>query len=117
MTQHPIVHVEIPTTDREASGKFYSELFGWQVQQHPEMNYATFAADGGPGGGFSMADGQMANIGEIKVYVSTSDIEETLERANSLGAQTLVGKTEIPGNGFFAFFKDPFGNAIGLFSM
>ncbi len=117
MAQYPIVHVEIPTTDREASGKFYSDLFGWEVQQHAGMNYATFAAEGGPGGGFPTIDGQTVKAGEIKIYVAASDIEETLQRANALGAQTLVEKMEIPGYGFFAFFTDPFGNAIGLFSM
>jgi predicted enzyme related to lactoylglutathione lyase len=117
MARYPIVHVEIPTTDREASGKFYSDLFGWEVAQHPEMDYATFAAEGGPGGGFAKIDGQMVKPGEIKVYMATDNIEETLARANDLGAKTLVPKTEIPGYGFFAFFLDPFGNQIGLFSM
>lgn len=117
MAQHPFVHIEIPTTDREASGKFYSDLFGWDVQQYPEMDYATFVADGGPGGGFARIDGKMVKAGEIKVYVATDDIEATLARANELGAKTIVEKTEIPGYGNFAFFLDPFGNAIGLFSM
>jgi predicted enzyme related to lactoylglutathione lyase len=117
VAQYPIVHVEIPTTDREASGKFYSDLFGWEVQQHPEMDYATFAAEGGPGGGFPKIDGQMLKANEIKVYVAAEDIEATLARANQLGAQTIVEKTEIPGYGNFAFFLDPMGNAIGLFSM
>jgi hypothetical protein len=42
MPNHPIVHVEISANDRESAGKFYSELFGWKIQQMPEMDYATF---------------------------------------------------------------------------
>ncbi len=117
MAQYPIVHVEIPTTDPEASEKFYSGVFGWEVQQHPEMSYATFIAEGGPGGGFPMIDGQMVKPGDIRIYLATDNIEETLARANEHGAQTVLGKTEIPGYGFMALFVDPFGNTIGLFSM
>lgn len=117
MATHPIVHVEIPSDDLEASSKFYSELFSWEVQHHPEMGYATFAAEGGPGGGFAKIDGETVKAGDIKVYIATDNIEETLARASDLGAKTLVGKTEIPGYGYFAFFRDPFGNQIGLFSM
>ena len=51
MAQHPIVHVEIPAADQESTGKFYSELFGWKFQAFPELDYAMFEADGGPGGG------------------------------------------------------------------
>jgi len=116
MSNHPIVHIEFATTNREASGKFYSELFGWDIQQYPEINYAMFAAEGGPGGGFTTIDGQMTNTGDINVYVQTDDIDATLARANELGATTLVGKTEIPGQGHFAFFRDPSGTRVGLFS-
>jgi len=116
MSNHPIVHIELATTDREASGKFYSELFGWNVQQMPEMNYAMFAAEGGPGGGFTNVDGQMTNEGDVNIYVQTDDIDATLARASELGATTLLGKTEIPGMGWFAFLRDPSGTKVGLFS-
>ena len=117
MANHPIVHVEFATTDREASGKFYSELFGWNVQQFPEMQYAMFSAEGGPGGGFATVDGQMINQGEVSVYVGTDDIDASLAKANELGGKTVVPKTEIPGYGNFAFFLDPSGTKVGLFSM
>jgi predicted enzyme related to lactoylglutathione lyase len=42
MSKHPIVHVEISALDLQAAGKFYSELFSWNIHQMPEMNYATF---------------------------------------------------------------------------
>ncbi len=116
MSNHPIVHIELATTDPEASGKFYSELFGWNVQQIPEMQYAMFQAEGGPGGGFPTVDGQMTNAGDVKIYVGTDDIDATLAKASELGATTLVAKTEIPGMGHFAFFRDPSGTPIGIFS-
>ena len=29
MSNHPIVHIEIPAKDTGAAGKFYGDLFGW----------------------------------------------------------------------------------------
>jgi predicted enzyme related to lactoylglutathione lyase len=46
---HPIVRVELSAHDREGAGRFYSSIFGWKVQQMPEINDATFEAEPGPG--------------------------------------------------------------------
>jgi len=114
---HPIVHVEIGSTDREAAGKFYGELFGWQINHHPEMHYTTFATGNGLGGGiFTCTDqpGQSANT--VRFYVGTDDIEGTLKRAETLGGKTLMGKTEIPGVGWMAALADTTGNQVWLFT-
>jgi predicted enzyme related to lactoylglutathione lyase len=111
---HPFVHIELSTNDREASGKFYSNLFGWQVQQLPEMNYATFTTGEGVGGGFSpITDNNPA--GTVIVHVATDDIPATLTRVQSLGGKTVIPETEIPEMGWFAIFRDPTGNLVGLF--
>jgi uncharacterized protein len=113
MSKHPIVHVEFSSRDREESGKFYSELFGWKVRQIPEMNYATFEAEGGTGGGFNpINEGNPA--GTISVYVNTDDIDATLTKAQALGGKLKAPKQEIPGVGWFAFFTDLSGNTVAL---
>src|SRR5262245_53619908 len=116
MSNHAIVHVEIASTDREAAGRFYAELFGWQVHQHPEMNYATFQADGGPGRGSNPVGAHGAQPGSIMVYVSTDDIEATLKRAEALGGTTIMPKTEIPNVGWFGIVADTTGNKVALFT-
>ncbi len=115
MSNHPVVHIEISAKDREASGKFYANLFGWKVEQMPEMNYATFETGEGVGGGLSPV---MENnpAGTVVVYIGTDDINATLAQAEKLGSKTLVPKTEIPGMGWFSIFLDPDGNKIGLFT-
>jgi len=114
MNKHPIVHIEISAKDREAASKFYSELFGWQVHQMPEMNYATFEADGGPGGGFSPI-GETNPVGSVIVYVDTDDIAASLDKAVELGGKVVVPETPIPDMGWFAIFEDPTGNRTGLY--
>ena len=115
MSKHPIVHVEFSTHDRETTGKFYADLFGWKIEQMPEMNYATFEAEGGPGGGFNPVSEENP-AGTVVVYVGTDDIDASLAKAESLGGKTLVPKSEIPNYGWFGLFRDPTGNMVGLYT-
>jgi predicted enzyme related to lactoylglutathione lyase len=114
MTSHPIVHIEFSAKDREATSQFYTDLFGWKVEQMPEMNYASFEPGEGVGGGFNpVSDSNPA--GTVVVYVGTDDIEASLAKAETLGGKLIAPKMEIPGMGWFALFADPTGNTVGLF--
>ena len=114
MSKHPIVHVEFSAQDREAAGEFYANLFGWQIQQMPEMNYATFDSGEGIGGGLNPVN-ENYPAGSVIVYIGTDDIPATLAKAEELGGQTIVPESVIPNTGWFALFKDPTGNMVGLY--
>ena len=121
MAVQPIVHVEIPSSDPKAAGEFYAKVFGWQVAAPPGMEfYPMFQAPGGPGGGFTTVGdgmpGETRATGEVLIYLDSADIEADLQRISANGGQTLVSKTEIPENGWFAIFRDPFGNKIALYT-
>jgi len=115
MSKHPVVHIEISAKDLVAAGQFYSELFGWKTEQIPAMNYATFIAEGGPGGGFNPVSPD-APAGTVLVYIDSDDIEADLAKVVKLGGAALVHKTEIPGEGWFGVFTDPTGNKLVLFT-
>jgi len=115
MSKHPIVHIEFSAKDREAAGRFYGSIFGWKVQQMPEMNYATFEAEGGPGGGFNPV-GDDTPAGTVLVYIETDDIEATLKKVTAAGGKVVHGKAEITGFGWFGVFADPTGNQVGLYT-
>lgn len=116
MSKHPIVYVEISANDREAAGKFYAELFDWNIQQMSEMNYATFdyGVEGVGGGLNPVQDDNPA--GTVVVYVDTEDIDADLAKVEKLGGKIVAPKAEIPGMGWFGIFKDPTGNLIGLYT-
>jgi predicted enzyme related to lactoylglutathione lyase len=115
MSNHPIVHIELSANDREAAAAFYAKIFGWKIEQMPAMNYATFEASGGPGGGFNPV-GKDNPAGSVIVYIATDDIPATLKQVEASGGKTLVPKTEIPGMGWFGVFADPTGNKVGLYT-
>jgi predicted enzyme related to lactoylglutathione lyase len=115
MSNHHIVHVDISAADREAAGEFYRDLFGWDIQHINELNYTTFSTGNSTGGGFNpVTDTNPA--GTVLVYVSTEDIDATLAQVGELGGEVAVPKSEVPGFGWFAFFKDITGNMIGLWT-
>lgn len=119
MSNHPIVHVDFPANDPEASAKYYAELFGWQTKFDSTYNYWMFQAEGGPGGGFpgtSEVDMYKYKPGEVIVYVGTNDVDATLAKAESLGGKTVVPKVEMGEAGAFAIFADPEGNYVGLYT-
>ena len=115
MSEHKIVHIEIPANEPSKNSKFYADLFDWKVEEVPGMDY--FMSDLGDdmGGGFPKVDENM-KIGDVIVYVSTDDIEASLAKAESLGGKTVLPKTEIPGMGWFAWFADPDGNVLALYT-
>lgn len=110
---HPVVHFEIAGPDGERLVGFYRDLFGWDIQGSGPDYWLVKAAEGGIGGGVMQTRDEMPSY--VTVYASTDDLDGTLDRAGDLGGETVVPPTEIPGVGFFAMFRDPGGNIIGLF--
>ena len=111
---HPIVHVELSADDLQAASQFYREIFDWEMQSFPDMNYVTFSWGAeNAGGGFSPVREENP-AGTVIVYVQTEDIGGTLDAVNERGGQTLLPPMDVPGVGQIAIFSDPTGNKVGL---
>jgi uncharacterized protein len=109
---HRIAYFELGSRDHRQLVDFYRELFGWQLQDAGDT-YATVdtRAGRGLGGGIGRSsDGTPW----VSFYVIAEDPQATLDKAVSLGAQTVVPVTEIPGLVTFAMFNDPDGLLVGI---
>jgi predicted enzyme related to lactoylglutathione lyase len=116
MSSHPIVHIELSTSNHRESADFYSKIFGWDTQHDEEMNYTMWGTgEGQLGGGFNPVSDDLP-AGTVIVYIGTDDIEASLATIGANGGSTIVPKTEIPGMGWFALFQDPSGNTVGLYT-
>jgi predicted enzyme related to lactoylglutathione lyase len=117
MANHPIVHVEIPVINAKDSAEFYAKIFDWKLEHDATFDYWQFRAEGGPGGGFIQVGGQAdAKVNEPVLYIGTDDIEATLATIEANGGKTILPKTDIPGIGWFAYFADPAGNRMALYT-
>ncbi len=115
MSKRNIVHVDIPAANVEGAGKFYADLFGWKLQSMPELNYTTWEAADGSGGGFPEVSDEYP-VGQVLVYVASDDIDADLKNVKKLGGKVLAEKREIPGYGWWGVFQDPTGNVLALYT-
>ncbi|MGH2906134.1 MAG: VOC family protein [Solirubrobacterales bacterium] len=114
-----VIHFEITGTDGPALHKFYGELFDWKIDANNPMNYGTvdreqnLNADGvGIGGG--IAQGPQGYGGHVTFYVAVPDVEEALQKAESLGGTRMMGPEEVYEGIEIGLFTDPEGHTIGV---
>ena len=117
-----VVHFEIPADDVARAKEFYSSIFGWQLQDMPEMDYTIVQTTAvgenqmptAPG---AINGGLMRRSQDTPSPVLTIDVEsvdQALEQVEAAGGKVVRPRTEIPGMGAFAYFTDPEGNTLGL---
>lgn len=125
---NPVVHFEMPYENRERMAKFYTDVFGWEVQMLGEEmgNYAVVkTADsdvkpdiprGAIGGGFfeKTKDNQYPSV-----VIAVDDIREAMKQVEEAGGKVLGGQKpgepdDIPGVGLYVSFVDTESNRVGM---
>ncbi|KWX25964.1 VOC family protein [Mycobacterium sp. LTG2003] len=118
-----VVHFEVPFSDGKRAKDFYQQVFGWQVNEYPEMNYTGVAtgpvAESGmpaePGYiGGGMFEREPAYPQGPVITIDVPSIDAALEKIRSLGGEQVGEKTAVGEMGFAAYFKDTEGNVLGL---
>ncbi len=86
----PVVHFEVIGKDGDKLQKYYSELFGWEIDSNNEMNYgmvsrdSNLTADGSHGIGGGVAGGPPGYGGHVTFYVAVP--EERLRASAARGS-------------------------------
>jgi predicted enzyme related to lactoylglutathione lyase len=106
-----VVHWEVQARDPAKQQAFFAELFSWKVDANNPMSYGMVEAGSKDGIGGGIGGGSGTSL--VTVYVQVEDIDQTLGKAENLGAQTIMPRTDI-GMVIMAQFRDPEGNVIGL---
>lgn len=118
-----VVHFEIHADNPERARRFYGELFGWEFTQFGgPMDYWIIKT--GPEGQPGIDGGMMRRMGAppvdgqaVNAYVCTIDVDQldqSMERALSLGGTLALAKMPIGGIGWLGYAKDPEGNIFGM---
>jgi predicted enzyme related to lactoylglutathione lyase len=119
-----IVHFEIPADNPERAAKFYRELFGWKINRWENPNGIEYymvetvpTNEQGQPVRQGVNGGMMPRMfpGQQPVnYVSVESVDKAVAKAEKLGAKVMMGKTPVPGMGWFAQLTDPEGNIIAV---
>jgi hypothetical protein len=124
---NPVVHFEMPATDRKRMAKFYTKAFGWQMQMLGEdMGNYTIATT------TSEVDkkGRPKKVGMINgvfytknddmpaqypsVVMSVDSIKKSMAKLTRAGGKVIGEPMEIPGFGMYVSFFDTEGNRVSM---
>ena len=107
-----VIHVEVTGKDGPALQKFYSDVFGWDLDTNNPDGYGMIRQDNGITGGIGgTRDG---SAGNVTFYVHSEDPAGVLKRAQEQGGQVLMPLTEVAPETTIALFADPEGHIVGI---
>lgn len=112
----PVTHFEIYGEEPARLAKFYSSLFGWQLEKAPGIDYWRIRTSVNNGGAFDggltyrPSDGPAGWLH----YVTVDSVDETLAQGERMGASVIRPKTAVPRTGWYAVLKDPQGNPFAV---
>ncbi len=116
-THGKFIWAELMTPNKDAAGRFYSHVVGWDVKDFgsPEMGYEIFEANGmGIGGMMELTD---EHKGEgippnWTRYVTVDHVDATAKRFEEKGGKIMRPPSDIPEVGRFAVVTDPSGAVL-----
>ena len=122
----PVTHFEMPAKDKTRANKFYSNVFGWKLQQlGPEMGEYMMAhttetdaqgmikTPGAINGGFYSPTEDPTSKAP-SVVISVKDVNASMKQIAKNGGKVLGDPQEIPGVGMWASFLDTEGNRVSI---
>ena len=117
---------EIASTDLKKATSFYSNVFGWDVNQSTsgagEFPYLEFSSSGdeNPDGAVYEMNPEWfgGNLppAHLMVYVSVNDVDGSAAHAEKLGGSVVRPPMDIPNVGRMAVLRDPTGATFSIFT-
>jgi uncharacterized protein len=108
---------ELATTNVDAAGKFYANLFDWkpEAMKMDAMTYTIFkSGEGQRGGMMPMPEMMKGAPTSWTAYFSVESADSTADKTKSLGGKVLNPPTDIPNIGRFAVLQDPQGAVFAV---
>jgi len=111
---------ELLALDPEGEGRFFDEVFGWNVVEQMTGPYGPYflfkrrdRPDKDAAGMLKKPDGSGPSV--WFPYIGVEDVDATAARLETLGGKTWVKPTDIPEVGRFAVVGDPTGAMFGIY--
>jgi len=110
-----VVHFEVPAKDLKKIADFYTNAFGWKIEQTEFGNYwlaiSGEKTDLGINGAIYKIDEKKDKVINI---IGVGNIEEAIEKVKNNGGEMTTDIMEVPKVGRMAYFKDPEGTMFGM---
>lgn len=114
-----VIHFEIGVDNPQRAIKFYTEVFGWKVNQwqtpQGPMDYWLMMTGEAPEPGIDGALAPRANYPQPVVNtISVPSVNDFAVKILAAGGKVVQAKMPIPGVGWFAVCVDTEGNTFGI---
>jgi predicted enzyme related to lactoylglutathione lyase len=120
-----VVHFEIEAKDKDRAKKFYTDAFGWEMdQQGEEMgNYVVVKTgentgeikDMGINGGIYEAQSDKKEVNAYRCVIGVENVEKAMKDVDAAGGKVLSEKPQdIPNVGLFVSCEDTEGNKFTI---
>ena len=118
---------EIITDNMETCKSFYTNVFGWELNQSEatgeDFEYLEYNNPGSyPMGGIFKMTPEMCGGEEVPPphfmnYIAVDNVDETAAKAFELGGKIVTPPADIPNVGRFAMIQDPTGAAFAVLTL
>ncbi len=115
---NPFVHVELHTDDLAKAKQFYTQLFGWKLEDmsmpgDQTYTYTMIKVGEGTGGGM-MKNPMPGAPAAWLAYVGVDNVEESTRKAQKLGAKIVQDVMKVSDFGKMSVIQDPTGAHIAM---
>jgi predicted enzyme related to lactoylglutathione lyase len=112
---NPVFQFQMLSKQPDDTAKFYSQLFGWNVDANNPMNYRRIDTGTNEGiqGGIWPAPPEAPNF--VQLFIEVDDVAKYAGDATRLGARVLIPPTPLPEGEAMAVLLDPQGMSFGIY--
>ncbi len=117
---NPVVHFEIPADDMKRAERFYSKVFGWDINTSYDIYFWVHTTDfdeknmstkpGEINGAIQKKD---ADITSTRIGINVADIDDVLKRVLAEGGKVAITKTKLP-KSYYSVILDTEDNEVLL---
>jgi len=116
-----ICWTELGTKDIATAKKFYTQLFGWKINDSKGaagMDYSEIEIGGRQVGGMYQLTEKMGSIPSHWIsYIAVDDVDKSAMQVTELGGKINTPVMDIPHVGRFCVITDPTGATIALITL
>ena len=114
--ENSVTHFEIYGEEPDKLADFYRNVFGWQIEQMPGVNYwriQSGSAESKPlHGGLTYR--AIPDLNGWMLFVNVTSLDETVALVQRLGGSIVRPKTAVPKTAWVTILADPARNIFGV---
>lgn len=110
----PVTHWQIITRQPDKAQKFYSELFGWEIDADNALGYRMVDTESerGINGGIWPAPPEAHDF--VQLFIEVEDVPAMVKRVGEMGGKVIIPPQKLPDGDELAILHDCCGIPFGL---